>query len=311
MTTITMSLSSPEVQLKDGKGSLTASVTNGGTAPERVVLGAFPAQATTPPSPTYTTIPNPLRTIAPGLTEQYVVNFDTTGAPVGSHGVKLIAYSADGAPEDYGDQAHVVTLLVTKPAETPKPALGFPWLWVIIGGVVLLAVIGGVVWFLLKDVTVPPVVGKPQAEAVQILKDAGFSVTTTDTESAQTTGTVVKQVPDGDKPAGRGSTVALDIATPVRTSVPNVLGSTIENAKAAFAAAKIKLDFTQGSACQAAPGGFLVRCVVTGVNPDVGTRVNLNALVLVRTEVRSAGIFETPVNICKTNPAVCTAIINP
>jgi PASTA domain len=307
MTTITMTLSSPEVQLKDGKGSITASVTNGGATPERVVLGAFPAQATTPPAPTYTTIPNPLRTIAPGLTEQYVLNFDTTGAPAGNHGVKLIAYSADGAPEDYADQAHVVTLVVPQPAEQPKPAAAFPWLWVIVGGVALLAVIGGVVWFLLKDVTVPAVVGKPQAEAVQLLKDAGFSVTASETESAQTTGTVVKQVPDGDKPAGRGSNVALEIATPVRTTVPAVLNSTIENAKAAFIAAKIKLDFTQGSSCQASPGGFLLRCVVTGVNPDVGTRVNINALVVVRTEVKQVGLFENlpSNNICMVNPSLC------
>lgn len=311
MTSITMTLSSPTVDLKDGKGSLAASVTNAGSAPERVVLGAFPGQQSNPPAPTYTTIANPLRTIAAGATEQYVVTFDTTDAPAGTYPVKLIAYSADDAPEDYADQAHVLTLLVPKPAEQPKPTPGFPWLWVIIGGVALLAVIGGVVWFLLKDVTVPAVTGKPQAEAVQLVKDAGFAVTTTDKESEAKPGTVVGQAPEGDKPAGRGSTVALEIATPVRTSVPPVLGTTIENTKAAFATAKIKLDFTQGSACQAAPGGFLFRCVVTGVNPDVGTRVNINALVLVRTEVKQVGIFETPVNICKTNPAVCTAVVNP
>ncbi len=308
MTTITMTISSPEVQLKDGKGSLTASVTNGGAASERVVLGAFPADGATPPSKPYATIPNPLRTIAAGLTEQYVVNFDATGAPEGKHSVKLIAYSADGAPEDYADQAHIVTLVMPKPTEPPKPTPGFPWLWVIIGGVALLAVIGVVVWFLLKDVTVPNVVGKPQAEAVQQLKDAGFAVTTSETENAATTGTVVKQTPDGDKSAGRGSTVALEIATPVRTSVPDVLGMSIENARAAFTTAKIKLDFTQGSACQTTPG-FFQRCIVTGVNPDVGTRVNLNALVLVRTELRS-NVFDGPVtNVCKLNPGVC--VLNP
>ncbi|GAP56209.1 PASTA domain-containing protein [Arthrobacter sp. Hiyo6] len=48
MTSITMTLSSPEVELKNGKGSLAASVTNAGMEPERVVLGAFPSQAATP-----------------------------------------------------------------------------------------------------------------------------------------------------------------------------------------------------------------------------------------------------------------------
>lgn len=307
MSTITMTLSSPTVELKDGKGSLTASVTNGApTGPERVVLGAFPGAENTPPSPTYTTIPTPLRTIAAGATEQYLVNFDTTGAVPGTYPVKLIAYSADDAPEDYADQAHVVTLTVTKPPEPPKPTPGFPWLWVIIGGVVLLAAIGGVIWFLLKDVNVPDVKGKPQAEAVQILKDAGFSAATTDKESGQTVGTVVSQSPEANKSAGRGSTVNLEIATPVKSVVPAVLGSRIESARTAFQNAKIQLDFTQGSTCQTSPVGFLLSCVVVGVNPDVGSKVNQNALVLVRTEVRQSGFIEpNPINICKVNPQIC------
>jgi hypothetical protein len=305
MSTITMTLSSPTVELKDGKGSLTASVTNGAPGPERVVLGAFPVVESTPPSPSYTTIPTPLRTIAAGATEQYLVNFDTTGAAPGSYPVKLIAYSADDAPEDYADQAHVVTLTVTKTAETPKPARGFPWLWVIIGGVVLLAAIGGVIWFLLKDVNVPDVKGKPQAEAVQILKDAGFSAITTDKESDQTAGTVVTQSPEANKSAGRGSTVNLEIATPVKSVVPAVLGSRIENARTAFQNAKIQLDFTQGSTCQASPG-FLQICVVVGVNPDVGSKVSQNALVLVRTEIRQSVIIEpNPINICIVQPQIC------
>ncbi|UKA62508.1 PASTA domain-containing protein [Arthrobacter sp. FW306-04-A] len=305
MSTITMTLSSPTVELKDGKGSLTASVTNGAPGPERVVLGAFPGMESTPPSPSYTTIPTPLRTIAAGATEQYLVNFDTTGAAPGSYPVKLIAYSADDAPEDYADQAHVVTLTVTKPVETPKPRPGFPWLWVIIGGVVLLAAIGGVIWFLLKDATVPSVESRPQAEAVKMLEDAGFKVSTTETESAQTAGTVVKQTPDGGKSAGRGSTVNLEIATPVKSVVPAVLGSRIENARTAFQTAKIQLDFTQGSMCQASPAGFLQSCVVVGVNPDVGSKVNQNALVLVRTEIRGIIIEPNPINICIVQPQIC------
>ncbi|MCX2748496.1 PASTA domain-containing protein [Arthrobacter sp. MI7-26] len=305
MSTITMTLSSPTVELKDGKGSLTASVTNGAPGPERVVLGAFPGTESTPPSPSYTTIPTPLRTIAAGATEQYLVNFDTTGAAPGSYPVKLIAYSADDAPEDYADQAHVVTLTVTKPTEPTKPRPGFPWLWVIIGGVVLLAAIGGVIWFLLKDVNVPDVKGKAQAEAVQILKNAGFSAATTDKESDQAAGTVVAQSPEANKSAGRGSMVNLEIATPVKSVVPAVLGLHIEDARTAFQNAKIQLDFTQGSVCQASPGGFLQSCVVVGVNPDVGSKVNQNALVLVRTEIRGIIIEPNPINICKVQPQIC------
>src|SRR5439155_5759388 len=116
---------------------------------------------------------------------------------------------------------------------------------------------------------------------------AGFKVSTTETESIQTAGTVVKQVPDGGKPAERGSTVNLEIATPVKSVVPAVLGSRIESARTSFQTAKIQLDFTQGSTCTSS-SGFLQICVVVGVNPDVGSKVNQNALVLVRTEIRQS-----------------------
>ncbi|SEJ35599.1 PASTA domain-containing protein [Arthrobacter sp. yr096] len=305
MTTITMTLSSPDVVLKDGKGSLTASVTNGSTDPERVVLGAFPGQVTTPPSKTYTTIPNPLRTIAAGATEQYVVTFDTAGASAGSYPVKLIAYSADDAPEDYADQAHVVMLTVPA-AEAPKPPTPFPWLWVIIGGVVLLAVVGLILFFIFKDANVPDVKTKPQAEAVKIIEDAGFKAATTETESTSTAGTVVNQNPAGGDKVGRGSTVNLEIAVPVRPTVPNVLGQRIEDARAAFQAAKLQLDFTQGSQCFSSAFEPLFRpCIVVGVNPDVGSKVNENALVLVRTEPRLSPIFDPLPNICMTNPQAC------
>ncbi|MBP2268839.1 hypothetical protein J3A64_004303 [Pseudarthrobacter sp. PvP004] len=305
MTTITMTLSSPDVVLKDGKGSLTASVTNGSTEAERVVLGAFPGQVTNPPSKTYATIPNPLRTIAAGATEQYVVNFDTAGASAGSYPVKLIAYSADDAPEDYADQAHVVTLTVPA-AEKPKPPRPFPWLWVIIGGVVLLAVVGLILFFIFKDANVPDVKTKPQAEAVQIITRAGFTATTTQTESTEAEGTVVNQTPAGGEKVGRGSTVNLEIAVPVQATVPSVVGLRIENARTAFQAAQIQLDFRQGSTCQASPALSLQRCVVLEVIPQAGERVRVNTVVFVRTELRSSIVVDP--GICVTSPRLCDTL---
>jgi hypothetical protein len=305
MTTITLSVSSNDVQLKEGQGSITASVTNGGPAPERVVLAAFPADGGEPPQKTYTDLPDTPRTIGPGQTEQYTVAFDTAGAPAGRRSVKLIAYSADEAPEDYADQAQVVTFVVPEAAQ-PGKKRSLLWLWISLGALVLVAAIGTFAWALLKDVTVPAVVGRPQAEAVKLLQDAGFSVTSNEVESSEPPGNVLTQSPAGNKPAPRGSDVTIGVAVPKRTAVPNVLGKTIEQAKTDFAAAQIQLDFTQGSACQASTGGFLgTACVVTGVNPDVGTRVNLNALVLVRTEVRSPVFGGGLVNICRDQPDLC------
>ena len=49
-------------------------------------------------------------------------------------------------------------------------------------------------------------------------------------------------------------------------------------------------------------------CISRGswVNPDVGSKVNQNALVVVRTELRQSGFIDTnPINICKVNPQIC------
>ena len=313
MTTITMTLSSPDVELKEGKGSLAASVTNAGTDKEPVVLGAFPAQSTTPPAATYATIDKPLRVIPAGATEQYMVAFDTAGAPAGTHQVKLIAYSADEAPEDYADQAHVVTLMVPAVPEKPKPK--FPWLWVIIGAVVLLALIGGVVWFLLKDATVPRVEGQQVADATRVLTDAGFAVATSETEDAAPKGQVLAQDPAGETSAGRGSTVNLKVAIPVKVAVPEILNKSIETARDSVAAAEFELVFADTSACTVSPARppnaiFYDFCAVSGVDPKPGEMADSGSRVAVVTEIRQTGIIFPEVNICILNPAVCEKAID-
>jgi hypothetical protein len=161
---ISMTLSSADVTLTDGRGSLTASVTNGSETPERVVLGAFasgaPLAAGAPPAgpetgadagplvaatgdpaaakPTWTTVDRPLRTIGAGATEQYAVSFDTQGAEPGTYPVKLIPYSADEAPDDYADLGVVVRLAVPPGrVGAPKAKRTFPWWIVIVAGAVL------------------------------------------------------------------------------------------------------------------------------------------------------------------------------
>jgi hypothetical protein len=313
MTTITMTLSSPDVELKDGKGSLAASVTNAGTDKEPVVLGAFPAQSATPPAATYAIIDKPLRVIPAGATEQYVVAFDTGGAPPGAHQVKLIAYSADEAPEDYADQAHVVTLVVPAAEEKPKPR--FPWLWVIIGAVALLALIGGVVWFLLKDANVPDVQGRQVADATRVLTDAGFAVATSEKEDAAPKGQVLAQDPAGETSAGRGSTVKLEVATPVKVAVPDILNKSIETARDSLAAAKFELVFADTSACTVSPAHppkalSYDFCAVSGVEPKPGQMAESGSRVAVVTEIRQSGIIFPEVNICARIPGICEKAID-
>jgi hypothetical protein len=155
MKDLSMTLSSENVLLVDGKGTLTASVHNASSDDERVVLGAFPptdAPATGSPAPTWATVEKPLRSIAPEATEQYEVSFDTTGAAPGTYPVKLIPYSADEAPEDYADLAHIVTLEVPKPKPGPVPPPKW-WIYVAAAAVVLLLI--GVTVFLLTRAPSP------------------------------------------------------------------------------------------------------------------------------------------------------------
>src|SRR5680860_1416989 len=129
MKKLSMTLSSQDVALTEGKGTITASVTNASAAPERVVLGAFPVgPPNTLPGSTGATIEEPVRTVGPGATVQYEVAFDTTGAPPATYQVKLIPYSADEAPEDYAELGFVVQLVV--PEVVPVVVNRFPW-WIV------------------------------------------------------------------------------------------------------------------------------------------------------------------------------------
>ncbi|UVJ39194.1 PASTA domain-containing protein [Arthrobacter sp. CJ23] len=284
MTAISMTLSSPDVELKDGKGSLTASVSNLGAAPQRVVLGAFPAQATVPPSPTYASIEDPLRTLAAGATEQYLVSFDTAGAAAGSYFVKLIAYSADDAPEDYADQAHVLTLVVPADTVPPAPRRGFPWLWVIIGGVVLLAAVGTVLWFLLRG-GVPDVKGKQQDQAIAILLDAGYAVSSAKVESPEPPGTVLSQSPAAGSRADPGSIISLEVSAPDTVLVPNVVGLRQEEASQVLQNLGLAVDIEIVSSFER-PGTVILQTPPQGSRVAPGTRVTLQIAVILGVVVK-------------------------
>ncbi len=174
MNDITMTLSSPEVSLVEGKGSLTVSVTNASTASQRIVLGAFPvasgdAGATDTEAPSVAPIANvdrPLRTVAVGATEQYTVSFDVSQSNPGAYPVRLIGYSADRAPEEYADQAQTVTLTV---AAKEEPVKKFPWWIVILAGAILVAAaIAGVVYFVTRSEPIPTPTPSPATSAPSI-----------------------------------------------------------------------------------------------------------------------------------------------
>ena len=79
---------------------------------------------------------------------------------------------------------------------------------------------------------VPSVVGQPLAAATTAMEDAGFEVTSSEQESADSDpGTVLSQDPASGATAADGSTVALVVATaPKQVAVPSVVGSTVRTA---------------------------------------------------------------------------------
>jgi hypothetical protein len=147
MITLSMTLSSSQVGLVDGKGSVTASITNSSPTDQRVVLGAFPGAPSV--SAQWTSVDKPQRTIPPGTTEQYEVRFDTTGASPGTYPVKLIPYSADEAPEDYAVLGRTVQLTVPAAPVPPPPPRKVPWILIAAAAAAVL-LIGGLVWFLIS-----------------------------------------------------------------------------------------------------------------------------------------------------------------
>jgi hypothetical protein len=153
------------------------SVTNTGVSNDRVVLGVYPpldapagaavsGDAAATPAPStgavlsaagWTKIERPLREIAAGATEQFVATFDAKDAGPGLYKARFIAYSATRAPEEFSDQAGIVS--ITKQAAPAEPAAkGRPW-WILVAVGVLVLLIAGVAFALLqKD---DPPVSKP------------------------------------------------------------------------------------------------------------------------------------------------------
>ena len=162
MSTIALTLTASSVAIADGRGSLTASVTNGSTVPARIVLGAFGpvgAPATAPNGTAWTSIDRPLREIAAGATEQYSVAFaPPAGTASGSYPVRFIAYSADQAPEEHADQAKQVDVVI--PAAPPAPPPKKPW-WPYAVAAALVVVAGVVGWLVLRPDTTQTTTGTP------------------------------------------------------------------------------------------------------------------------------------------------------
>ena len=159
MSAITLTLTLTQVTGTRGVAStVVASVTNAATVPARVVLAPFAAADAAGAVP-WTLVDKPLREIAAGATETYTVTVTPPGnAAAGDYLVRLIAYDADRAPEEYSDQAQQIRVSVADEPH-PKPA-GVPW-WIYLLAGLLVLVVGVVAFLLLRPSPVPPPVPTP------------------------------------------------------------------------------------------------------------------------------------------------------
>ena len=124
------------------------------------------------------------------------------------------------------------------------------------------------------EARVPSVEGRPQAEAVEELNEAGFKVTTDEQASPDfDPGIAIRTVPDGGELADRGSRIRLFVSTgPEKVRVPDVTGSTERSAESRLDRAGLLVDVEE-EASDADEGTVIRQSPAGGTEVDEGTRV--------------------------------------
>lgn len=171
MTSLAVTLTASRIELTDGSGTVTATVTNTSAWDERVVLGAFaaPGAGPTPSADAarWVRIDRPVRDIPSGQTEQFSVTITPDRESAGgTYGLRLIAYSATQAPEENADQARTIEVLVPEPGRPPAPPRR-PW-WILGVALALIVVIAIVVVVLQRapgGQPSPPATATPTTQA--------------------------------------------------------------------------------------------------------------------------------------------------
>jgi len=143
------------------------------------------------------------------------------------------------------------------------------------GSVVVIGVVGPI-----ETVTVPSVAGKTQADASKAITDAGFTVTTVNSDSDKVAkGSVVEQSPVGGTTAPKGSTVTLVISNgppPAQNAtVPNVVGMSNADAQKALTAAGLKVIVAKNPDATVPPDHVVAQLPSAGDSVAPGTSVGI------------------------------------
>lgn len=270
MKDIVVSVASSEVSLVDGAASMTVSVQNQTSTPERIVLSTVVAPATGGPA---ITIERALREIQPGTMEQYLVTFARGDAVPGRYDLKFIASPSEEATEEYAERAGRLSVVVPAPKEEPKPK--FRWWPIAAAAVAILLVIGAVTFLLTRPDTValPNVVNQPQAEAVSTLTSLGLSTGISFKPGIKPLGVVESQEPAAGTRVKEGSQVNMVVRT--STELPELKAMTAKEALAQLQALGFTTMATAKAESTAAAGTVLAQDPKPGTPLALDDRITL------------------------------------
>jgi len=196
-----------------GEGAVSFAVTN---TSGRALRGEASVIASAPAAAWLSVDGEAQRDFPIGGTQQYLVKIAVpANAPAGQYTFHLMERGIKDPDEDYAQSADIAFVVQAPPPVAEKPA--FPW-WIIAAAVAVVLVIGGIVAFLLlRNVSVPSVLGKPLPDAQATLQASSLAVGTVTPRvgpAATPQNIVVEQVPTPGASVGRNSPVNLGVSRP-------------------------------------------------------------------------------------------------
>ncbi len=173
------------------------------------------------------------------------------------------------------------------PPGPPPPPPGPPvepdrewWPWLVVALVAVAIIAGLAAYFATrgsdKKVTVPAVVGLPEAQAKAKLADVGLANKTGRQFSSRQAGVVIAQSPGGGTQVGTKDVVALTVSKgPNAVQVPNTVSLSEADAVSQLTSAGLKADVVQVPSNQPV-GTVVAQSPKPGTSVDPGSTVRLN-----------------------------------